>query len=167
MLCLTLAAHSSLFPLKNWEPILSFAFIPCITTSRMEAGSKCFPWLKPFLQVQLENNLFILFEKNCYTPYSLLNVLIMSFLIFYFSFRFCSTWWCQNIRKHFLYFQSFWSETKFSSINWYNIRGYLVSWGGSSSANFNFHYHWNLFKNNKLPTLKSKIITFHLGKPYC
>ena len=35
-------------------------------------------------QVQLEDNLFTLFEKNCYARYLLLNVLIISFLVCYF-----------------------------------------------------------------------------------
>ena len=59
------------------------------------------------------------------------------------------------------------SEIKFLSINWYKFWGYLVTWGGSSYANFNFHYHWNLFKNIKSPTCKSKTIKFHLGQLYC
>ena len=41
-------------------------------------------------------------SKNCCNCYSLLNVLIISFLISYFSFRFYCTWWCQNIMKHFI-----------------------------------------------------------------
>ena len=36
-------------------------------------------------QVQLENDLFTLFEKDCQTRYSLLNVLIISFLAFHFQ----------------------------------------------------------------------------------
>ena len=58
-------------------------------------------------------------------------------------------------------------EIKFWNINWCNFRGYLVSWGGSSSANFNFYNHWNLSKDIKSPIYKSKIITFHLGLSYC
>ena len=100
-------------------------------------------------------------DLNCYTRYSLLNVL-MSFLIFYFSFRFYSTWCCRHIMKHFHTLNNSESEIKFWGINWYNFRGYLVSWGGSSSVNFIFLYHWNAFNDIKSPTCKSKITTFHI-----
>ena len=43
-----------------------------------------------------------LIEKNCHTRYSLLNVLLISFLILYFSFRFHSTWLCKKIMKNFI-----------------------------------------------------------------
>ena len=40
--------------------------------------------------------------KNYCKRYTLLNVLIISFLISYFSYRFYSTWWCRKIMKHFI-----------------------------------------------------------------
>ena len=59
------------------------------------------------------------------------------------------------------------SEIEFLSINRYSVRNYLLSCSGSSSVNFNFDYHWNLSKNIKSTTWKSKIITFLLGESYC
>ena len=61
----------------------------------------------------------VTYRGGCYKLYSLLNVLIMSFLIFYFSFRFYSTWSCRNLMKHFIlsfwvlsYFHTHHSESK-------------------------------------------------------
>ena len=81
-----------------------------------------------------------------------------------FSFRLCSTWCGRHIMKDFHTLNNSESQIKFWSIGWYNFRGYLVSWGVSSSATFNFHYHWNAFKDIRSPTCKSKIINFHLRR---
>ena len=62
-----------------------------------EGGADTFPDKN-----HLEYDLFNLCEKNCYRPYSLLIVSIMSFLIICFSFRFYFTWWCRHIMKHFI-----------------------------------------------------------------
>ena len=129
MLCLFLVAHSSLFvPSKNenrsgWSGWNWFGCVPCKKTCRMEGKRGCFP---SFHDKR--------FEKNCHKVYSLLTVLIMSFTIIYFSFRFYSTWRCRHImRLHTLNYSE--SEIKFWRINWYNLEGYCLSWRGSS---FNF-----------------------------
>ena len=53
-------------------------------------------------QVQMENDLFTLFEKSCYTRYLLLNDLIISFLVLYFNVQFYSNCWCKHVMKHFI-----------------------------------------------------------------
>ena len=47
-------------------------------------------------QVRLENDLFTLSEKSCYTRYLLLHVLIITFLVFYFRVQFYSNCWCKH-----------------------------------------------------------------------
>ena len=108
--------------------------------------------------------LFLKKKKKCYKLCSLSNVSTMSFLIFYFIFRFYSACWRRHIMNHFI-LQIIWIW-KFLSINWYNFGGYFASWCGCSSANLNFCYHWNLFKDIISPTWSSKITTFHLGQWY-
>ena len=53
-------------------------------------------------QVHIENHLLTLFEKDCYTRYLLLNVLIISFLVLYFSVQFYFNCRCKHIMKHFI-----------------------------------------------------------------
>ena len=80
-------------------------------TGRME-GEGAFHDKKTFLQVELHNHLFTLFEKIA--THMLLTVKCFNneFSDLYFSFRFYSAWWGRHIIKH-LYFKSFWVFNKF------------------------------------------------------
>ena len=69
----------------------------------------------------------------------------------------------QKYHEKFNTFNHSGSQIKFLNTNWYNFRGYLVSWVGSSQTYVNFHYHWNLFKDIKSPRYKSKITVFCPG----
>ena len=84
--------------------------------------------------------------KKCYTRYSLLNVLIMSFLIPALNFILIDG-------AHIS-----WNILNFHSKSWNKAFNYcyLVYSCGSSTANFYFHYHWNLFKDIKSLTCKPK-----------
>ena len=76
----------------NWEPVL------CTLQGNLQVQVLC--------QVLLENNLFTLFEKNCYTRYLLLNVLIINFLVLYFASNFILIVGA-NISWNTSYFKSF------------------------------------------------------------
>ena len=114
-------------------------------------------------QVQLENDLYTLFEKNCSIRYLLLNVWIISFLVLYFSIQFILIVGA-NISWNTLYFKSFWGWIKIWNKLCKQSTNYLISWCGSLLANFNFHDHWNLSNDIKSSTCNSKIITLHLGQ---
>ena len=75
---------------------LIFALLPCQQPKKMKIKNW---WKKRWKKLHVE---VVAPPKNYYKRFSLLNVLIISFLISYFSFRFYSTWWCQNIAKHFI-----------------------------------------------------------------
>ena len=155
MFCPNLAGNSSLFtPFKfeNWCP----AWQPA---GWREGGSTSHS-KNHFFKYSWKMLYYLCLKKNWYKRYSLLNFLIMSFLSFISALDFILLDGAK-ISWNIWYFKSF------LSINWYNFRGYLLSWGGSWYANFNFRYHWNLFKDIKSPTCKSKTIKFHLGQSYC
>ena len=71
-------------------------------TGRIE-GESAFHDKKTFLQVQLDNDLFTLFEKIA--THMLLTVKCFNneFSDLYFSFRFYSAWWGRHIIKHFIF----------------------------------------------------------------
>ena len=71
-------------------------------TGRME-GEGAFHDKKTFLQVQLDNDLFTLFEK--FATHMLLTVKCFNneFSDLYFSFKFYSAWWGRHIIKHFIF----------------------------------------------------------------
>ena len=80
-------------------------------------------------QVLLENNLFTLFEKNCYTRYLLLNVLIINFLVLCFASNFILIVGA-NISWNTSYFKSFWvwnKVLKYKLIQFWGI-SYILRW---------------------------------------
>ena len=85
-------------PFQNWEPVLSFACVPCSTTSRCMCFFKC-SWRMTYL---------LCLKKNCQTRYSLLNVLIISFLAFCFHLQILF----YLLVLHTSYFKSFWVWNK-------------------------------------------------------
>ena len=80
-------------------------------------------------QVQMENDLFTLFEKNCYTRYLLLNVLIINFLVLYFASNFILIVGA-NISWNTSYFKSFWVWNKVLKYKLIQLWGisYILRW---------------------------------------
>ena len=97
-------AYSFLFVLfRTTAKWYSYLFVYCRRILRKEREMERFPWCKPFLHVQLNNYLFTMLEKSVkHMLDSLINVLIINFLMKYFILRFYFTWWFRLIKKHFL-----------------------------------------------------------------
>ena len=142
MLCPNLVANSSLFApclqIENWCPALQTAgWREGWGTSHNKSHFLKYSWRMTYLlrlkKIATHVLLTVIFFNNEFSDFQ-----FQLQILFYLMVQPChETFHTLNHSE---------SEIKFSSIKLYKFRGYLVSWGGSSSANFNLHYHWNLFK---------------------